>query len=132
MSSTAVTAQHRALPAEADDPLNTVLDLVESAVRSALDLGLEAPLRVRMARLLPLPVAAPSGRLAERESEGATKTPDGAVMTPDDELKLQIFVGDLKRIAKLKMTEHAHDAAKRVRVWAEQQLDAAKQGRAKA
>jgi len=123
MSSPAATSQNRALPTEADDPLNTVLDLVESAVRSALDLGLEAPLRVRMARLLPLP--APS------DSRSASR-PEGAALTPDDELKLQILVGDLKRIAKLKMTEHAHDAAKRVRGWAEQQLDAAKQGRAKA
>lgn len=123
MSSSASTVQNRTLPAEADDPLNTVLDLVESAVRSALDLDLEAPLRVRMARLLPLP--APS------DTRSASR-PEGAALTPDDELKLQILVGDLKRIAKLKMTEHAHDAAKRVRGWAEQQLDAAKQGRAKA
>jgi hypothetical protein len=112
---------------ERDDPRNTVLDLVEAAIRSAVDLGLEAPLRSRMARLLPVPVAAPS------DSRSASR-PEGAWLdfTPDDELKLQILVGDLKRIAKLKMTEHAHDAAKRVRAWVEQQLEAAKKGRPKA
>lgn len=110
--------------AERDDPLNGVLDLVESAIRTALDLGLEPQLRTRMARLLPAPVAPPDTRSASR--------PGGEALTPDDELKLQILVGDLKRIAKLKMTAHAHGAAERVRVWAEQQLEAAKQGRATA
>lgn len=130
-STAAQTVARQVLPEETDNPLNTVLDLVESAVRSAMDLGLEAPLRARMARLLPAPLPAPSDRLSGRESECASKNPAGAVEPPDASEELAL-VAYQKRFGKFRMTELEYEGWKIIRSFLDEQLDAAKQGRAKA
>jgi len=47
---------HRQLPVEPpSDPINAMLDLAESAIRTIIEHGAEAQLRTRLARLLPSP-----------------------------------------------------------------------------
>lgn len=62
-----VATQARHEPQERDDPRNTVLDLVEASIRQVLAVSpeLEAPLRVRLQRLLPEPVKAAAAETGE-------------------------------------------------------------------
>lgn len=60
----AAPARHEA--PEREDARNVVLDLVEQAIRSALDMDLEAPLRVRLDRLMPRPVPPPAPAAAPK------------------------------------------------------------------
>ncbi|WP_181337097.1 hypothetical protein [Hyphomicrobium methylovorum] len=123
MSTTALAARPRSEPEDRDDPRNRLLDAFDAQIEALIDNGFEAQVRARVERHLP-PISPEPDLFVPQTA--------GFVCAAEDELKLQILAGDLKRLAKLKMTEHAHDAVKRVRTWVEQQLEAAKQARAKA
>lgn len=57
------TARHQgADTAEREDPLNGLLDAFEAQVQALIDNGLEAQVRARFARLLPVPAAPAAAR----------------------------------------------------------------------
>ena len=66
------TAHHPAEPAEREDPVNGLLDSLETLVTTLVEMGLEPQLRARLARLLPVPTPSVGGasRLASGEPAG--------------------------------------------------------------
>ena len=55
------TAHHPAEPAEREDPVNGLLDSLETLVTTLVEMGLEPHLRARIARLLPVPTPSVGG-----------------------------------------------------------------------
>ncbi len=98
----------RQLPPEpAADPVNSMLDLAEAAIRTCCEHGGEDALRTRLARLLPPPAA-----------------PVIEVVTGDP-MELQAVLSALRDAGRLRMDAHSSDLNRRARSLVTAWLDAA-------
>lgn len=111
------------VPSERDDPRNLLLEAFEGQVRAMIDYGLEAPLRARLARLLPPPVVE-----ADLFAARAAAAPAGAPAAagPECELELAALLTDCARFEKFKMSAASHACIARIKARAARDLDAAK------
>ncbi|MGE3064153.1 MAG: hypothetical protein AB7K67_01085 [Hyphomicrobiaceae bacterium] len=105
----------RALPAERDDPLDRVLDLIEANVEMAIDLGLEAPLRARLARLLPAPGA--DGFFVGAGDSPAGSRPPAPVPEAYTPLDLAAVLTVCRDLEAFKLRGAQHAAIARLKAW---------------
>lgn len=98
------------LPTELDDPVNGLLDALETLVTTIAAMGHEAPIKARLSRIFP----APSGRLPVGESEGATER----------SLQLAAVLAALGIVRNRRLTEADALAVIRAKDWIKAEMEA--------
>ncbi len=94
------------------DGLNAMLDMIEQNIATAIDLGLEVPLRNRLARLLP-------------PGQGPAKVAGAAPISVERRLDLTAALVGLRETQRFKLTHGAHGAMARLREFILAELEGA-------
>lgn len=109
-------------------PENAILDLVETSIRTALDLGLEPQLTARLDRLVPrakievpVPMPAQPPGCASGQPKGASAEASEA---PERKLELAAVLTACRQLATFKLSAGHHEAIARLKAWLVKEIGA--------
>lgn len=111
------TSHSPMLPAERDDPMDRVLDMIEVNIETAIDLGLEPQLRARLARLLPAPAMGTVTILASGTAPAAGSAPVESPAPTRDPLDLAAVLTVCRELETYKLRAAQHAAIARLKGW---------------